>query len=753
MSVRDKLGSPDLHLTPAERKVVRELLLSYPTAGLGPASRLAARAGVSDPTITRLVVKLGYANFAEFQSDLLSEIEERGQSPLAMLDDRRSALAQGEPVGTFLGSIGAGVEALKRETLASDLDRAAALLSDPRRRIICAGGRFSGHLAAMLRAHLVQLHPDARLAGEALTELADIAADTQPNDVIVLFDYRRYQRSTIEFARQTAEQGAQIILFTDRWRSPIADIADIIFTARVEAASPFDTLVPALAQLELLVALITQRMADQARPRLDRIDRFRQRNRITIESDEIDAAPEPREFGASRLNRHITETMMTDPAAPPRRTALTTLVTTDLCGLTRGRSVPAHRLDALKHGVGWVPANLSLTPFDVIADPNPWGSRGDLRLMPDLNARFRVAGWRAATPFDIVASDIVELDGTPWVGCVRTFARQALDDLRSETGLTLVSAFEQEYSVVGADWLAAPAFSLQALRRADPYGPELVAALEEAGVEPDVFIPEYGANQFEISIGHAAGIIAADRAIATREIVRELTRLFGWRASFAPKLAPDVVGNGVHAHMSLVDRDGKPAMYDPARPGRLSTIGGSFLAGVMRHMPALIALSAGSVASYLRLQPHNWSSAYTWLGERDREATLRICPTVEIGGADPARQFHVEFRGADATASPHLVLGALVRAGLAGLREKLPPPPIVDVDPATLSEAESERLGVRRLPGSLTAALTALESDRVAAGWFPPLLLESYLGMKRAEIAMLAGLDDAAVCARYAAIY
>lgn len=444
---------------------------------------------------------------------------------------------------------------------------------------------------------------------------------------------------------------------------------------------------------------------------------------------------------------------MTDPAAAPRRTALTTLVTTDISGLTRGRSIPAERLASLKHGVGWVPANLSLTPFDVIADPNPWGSRGDLRLMPDLSARFRVAGWRAATPFDIVASDIVELDGAPWVGCVRTFARQALDDLTRETGLTLVSSFEQEYSIVGAEWPAAPAFSLQALRRADPYGPELVAALEEAGVEPDVFLAEYGADQFEISIGHAAGIIAADRAVATREIVRELTRLFGWRASFAPKLAPDVVGNGVHAHMSLIDRNGAPAMYDPSKPGRLSDIGGAFLAGIMRHMPALIALAAGSVSSYLRLQPHNWSSSYTWLGERDRESTLRICPTVEIGGADPARQFHVEFRGADATTSPYLVLGALARAGLEGVREKLTTPPIVDVDPATLSEAESEALGVRRLPGSLTAALNALESDRIASGWLPPLLLESYLGMKRAEIAMVAGLDDAAICKRYAEIY
>jgi glutamine synthetase len=444
---------------------------------------------------------------------------------------------------------------------------------------------------------------------------------------------------------------------------------------------------------------------------------------------------------------------MIDPPVSTRRVALASLVTTDLSGLTRGRPVPAERLASPKTSVGWVPANLSLTPFDVIADPNPWGSRGDLRLLPDPAARFRVAGWRAATPFDMVACDIVESDGAPWSGCLRSFARTALAELEREAGLSLVAAFEQEYGVIGANWPAAPAFSLQALRRADPYGPELIAALDEAGLEPQVFLPEYGVDQFEISIGHSVGVAAADRADATREIVREMTRLFGWRASFAPKLSPDGVGNGVHVHMSFIDRNGAPAMYDARRPGRMSEVGGAFLAGIMRHLPALIALTAGSAVSSLRLRPHNWSSSWTWLGERDREATLRICPTVEIGGADPARQHHVEFRAADATASPYLVLGALARAGLEGVRAGLPAPPIVDVDPEALSAAERTRLGLRRLPTSLAAALDALKADETAAAWFAPSLLDSYLGMKRMEMKLVEGLDDAALCQRYAAVY
>lgn len=268
-----------------------------------------------------------------------------------------------------------------------------------------------------------------------------------------------------------------------------------------------------------------------------------------------------------------------------------------------------------------------------------------------------------------------------------------------------------------------------------------------------MFIPEYGADQFEISIGHTAGIAAADRAIAVREIVRELTRLFGWRASFAPKLAPDLVGNGVHVHMSLVDGEGRPVMYEAGRPGRLSQRGGAFVAGIMRHMQALIALTAPSPVSYLRLQPHSWSSSYTWLGERDREATLRICPPIALGNTDPARQFNVEFRAADATASPYLVLAALTLAGLEGLHAGLPTPRIVDADPTTLSEAERAKLGLFRLPRSLSEALDALEADARVLSWLPPLLLETYVGLKRTEIRLAEGLDDAALCRRYGAVY
>lgn len=433
---------------------------------------------------------------------------------------------------------------------------------------------------------------------------------------------------------------------------------------------------------------------------------------------------------------------------------LVTLVTTDYSGITRGRSIRARAFEAdAAASVGWVPANQSLTPFDIIAADSPWGSSGDLRLMPDRAARHAVRLPGAVTALDMVMSDVVALDGSPWAACPRAFLKSALDDLGRETGLTLAGAFEHEFQVKGEPFPAAPAFSLAALRRADPLGPLVLAALGAAGLAPDTFIAEYGRDQFEVTVGPAQGVAVADQAVALREIIRETARLAGFATTFAPKTAPDAVGNGVHIHMSLLDGAGRNALYDPARPGRLSEVGAAFAAGIVRHMPALVAVTAPSVASYLRLKPHNWSASYTWLGDQDREASLRICPTPTLGGKDPAKSFNMEFRAADATASPHLALGMLVRAGLAGIRARLPVPPIFSGDPESLDEAERARLGLARLPQSLGAALEALENDPVARDFLAPQALATYLGMKRAEIALTDGLDPASLCRRYAEIY
>lgn len=433
---------------------------------------------------------------------------------------------------------------------------------------------------------------------------------------------------------------------------------------------------------------------------------------------------------------------------------LVAIVTTDLSGITRGRSITQSRLEKQAvTGIGWLQANLSLTPFNSIVAENPWGSSGDLRILPDMNARYRTELTGASTPFDMVAGDIVDLDGNPWLGCTRSMLRKALADLKELTGLSLVSTFEQEFQIFGGDFPKAHSLSMEALRRTDPFAPQLMAALEEAGVAPEVIIAEFGDEQFEVTHAPTDGVSAADRAVAIREITREVACNLGWKASFAPKTAPNAVGNGVHIHFSFVDENGEPATYDPERPGRLSKAAGAFCAGVLRHLPAITVLTASNPSSFFRLKPHSWSSSYTWLADKEREASLRICPTVTIGGRDPAKQFNIEYRAADATANPYLSLAAIVWAGLEGLRAELDTPPLVTGDPTLMSDQERAALGLVRLPETLAQALEVLQSDKTVCDWFDPAFVETFVGIKQAELARVAELTADETCALYRTLY
>ena len=432
---------------------------------------------------------------------------------------------------------------------------------------------------------------------------------------------------------------------------------------------------------------------------------------------------------------------------------LVTLACCDLAGIVRGRSVFRSDLEqALRTGVGWVPANQALTPLGPLAEGDPFGSVGDLRLLPDPATRTHVAGDARAGALELLLCDIVEVDGAPWTCCTRTLLRETLARLEREAGVTLWASFEHEFQLAGEEPSALP-FSVEAQRIAEPFGSEVMRSLRHAGVEPERYFAEYAPHQFEIPVAPAQGLAAADRAVIFREVVREIARRNGRRASFAPLTEPEEAGNGVHVHLRLVDRDGAPALYDPGREACVSELGGSFAAGILAHASALCALTAPSPVSASRLQPHRWSAGAVALAVRNREALLRIPPLVTIGGDDPAAQMRLEYRAADAAANPYLALAAILCAGLEGVRAGLPTPPILDEDPAVLDAAGAERFGVGALPASLEEALAALAGDEVARGWLAPQLYEAHVSIKRTELESTARLDPEELCRRYAGIY
>ena len=425
----------------------------------------------------------------------------------------------------------------------------------------------------------------------------------------------------------------------------------------------------------------------------------------------------------------------------------------DLAGLMRGRAFPAADLEQrLKTGISWVPVAQAIGPLSTLA-PSPWGALGDVWLVPDRDAGARVDLWPERPPFHVYVCDGVAPDGAPWEACLREFLRRALADLEREFGLRLMAAFEQEFYLVEGLPPAGPNYSVIAHERALSFGAVLVEALRAAGLEPETFEPEGGPNQYEANCRPALGLAAADRALLVRELVRAVAEREGLRASFTPMIAAQSFGNGVHVHFSLHDLAGTPASYDSAMPGGVAARAGSFVAGIMRRLPALTAFAAPSPISYLRLAPGHWAGGAAAFGADNREAAIRICAGRHGPEGVDARQYNFEFRSADATASPHLTLAVLVHAGLSGLREELPAPPLVEREPSDLSDAEREELGVRWLPRSLEEALAAAEAEEEMRGWFPDPLWRAYFSLKRHELAAVSERSPEAVIRSYLDAY
>ena len=430
--------------------------------------------------------------------------------------------------------------------------------------------------------------------------------------------------------------------------------------------------------------------------------------------------------------------------------ALTWLVHTDLAAMTRGRAITDYDPDGAQ-SVGWVPADLGLDPFGALVD-NPWGPVGDLRLVPDPATLVHVQGTPEASAMNFVLCTATDLEGKPWRSCPRAALLSQAARLEEEFGLSLLAAFEQEFSHVTDAAPPAP-FSIEAARVVEPLLEEIFSALDEAGAEPENILPEFGRHQFEVTTRPAVGVGAADRAVITRTVVREIARRQGRRVTFAPVIGPGAGSNGVHIHFSLLDRQGTPVTHDPGGDHGLSPTAQQFVAGIVAHLPALTALTAPSVASYLRLRPHSWSAAYVVFGNQNREAAVRVAPTSRVDGNHDQERKNLEYRPADAAANPYLALTGILIAGMDGLERELPCPESVEFDPFMLSGAELKERGITRLPQSLGEALDRLEQDPVITEALDSDLLECYLTMKRNEVAMFAGVDEAEVIARYVDAY
>jgi glutamine synthetase len=426
-------------------------------------------------------------------------------------------------------------------------------------------------------------------------------------------------------------------------------------------------------------------------------------------------------------------------------------------GVIRGKATSRARLaERMRGGIGLTVAMQAMNALDNLAPVPGLGPVGEVRLVPD-PATFVALPY--ASGAGAMVADLIRLDGQPWEACPRTFLKQAVGDLAAE-GFALIAAFEPEFTlgrrvpVDGAPDRLEPiddslCFSTTGFGAAHDYAIELIRALAAQGLDVEQYYPELGHGQQELSIRHSPALQAADRQVTYRETVRGVAWRQGLWASLAPKPIPDQAGNGAHLHASVWElgaggqADARNAFFDPRGSYGLSEVAYHFIAGVLEHLPGLVALTCGSVNSYRRLQPQSWSSAFTCYGMDNREAAVRIASPLQ---GDEEASTNLELKCADSTGNPYLALGGFIHAGLDGIRRQLDPGEPTDVDPATLSEDERRKRGIRRLPQSLGAALDALIDDELLMDALGSVRSAAYVAVKRSEVAAFAGCDAAFEC-------
>ncbi|NEU57249.1 gamma-glutamylputrescine synthetase [Halorussus sp. MSC15.2] len=401
--------------------------------------------------------------------------------------------------------------------------------------------------------------------------------------------------------------------------------------------------------------------------------------------------------------------------------------------VTQSGAIRAHAVDASKvetaveDGVTLSQLVQTYNALGVRDKDGRFDAAGEVRLCPDPET-FRALPYAERT--GAMLCDVETLDGDPWTVDPRSSLRTFVERLRAD-GLAPEVAFESEFHLFETDDDGTVskvdergAYLTKSTRETHETVLATIDALKAQDVAVEKYYPEYAAGKHEIVTGHALGVRAADEHVLLRETVDSVARDHGYRATFLPKPF-DHATNGCHVHLSLWDETNR--FYDEEG---LSRTARQFVAGVLDHAPALVALTAPTVNSYARLRPQLGATAFVCWGRGNREALVRVPAT---GQSDDAEATRVEFRAADNTANPYLALLGLLAAGYDGIERELAPPEPVSIDPGTLSAAARRDRGIDRLPRTLGAALDALEADEVLRDALGTDLFETYLGVKRSH--------------------
>lgn len=279
-TISERLKKGFAALTRAERQLADMILENYPVSGLGTITIVAKNAKVSTPTVARLVQKIGYKGFPDFQAALRRELQDKVSDPIA----KREVWAQKAPDGHILNRFTEAVIGNIRRSLGQvdiqTFDSSCEILSDLERSVYVVGGRITRSLADYFFLHMQVARPDVTHIQSISNAWPHYLLDLKAGDVLVVFDVRRYENSTLKLAEMAAERGAKIILFTDQWCSPVANYSEQVFTCRIVVPSAWDSSVALMLLLETVIAEVQERTWPVTRKRLQSLEEMFDRTKF-----------------------------------------------------------------------------------------------------------------------------------------------------------------------------------------------------------------------------------------------------------------------------------------------------------------------------------------------------------------------------------------------------------------------------------------------------------------------------------------
>ncbi|OBK78679.1 glutamine synthetase family protein [Mycobacterium sp. 1274761.0] len=398
-------------------------------------------------------------------------------------------------------------------------------------------------------------------------------------------------------------------------------------------------------------------------------------------------------------------------------------------GLTHAKTIPLRKMGAFADpGLGASPVWHVFTIDQIgIAFRDALGVVGDQRIRIDLGA-LRILGdglaWAPGAFFD--------QDGEPDPYCCRG-ALSRVENRLAEAGIDALVGHELEFLLVGPDGGRLPAhmwaqYGLAGVLEYEGFVRDVTNAATGSGVSIEQFHPEYGQNQFEISLTPQPPTAAADQLLLMRMIIGRVARRYDLRVTLSPVPFAGSVGTGAHQHFSLKKGD-TPLFSGGTGAQGMTPEGESAVAGVVAGLPEAEGILCGSIVSGLRMQPGHWAGAFVCWGTENREAAVRFL----IGGNSNPLGANVEVKVVDPSANPYLATATILGLARDGIERNLTLPPETAVDPATLTDEQRGNIGVTLLPTSQAEALDLLDGSALVRGILGDAVVDATLAVRRYE--------------------